>query len=165
MSPIALVVGLVTAERAAELVYAERNTRALMRRGALEVGRGHYPLLVALHAAWLLALLWWVPAETPPNFVLIAAYLALQLLRAWTILSLGRYWTTRIITLDAPLAERGPYRFLRHPNYAIVVAEIALLPLAFGAWKIALVFSMLNLSLLTWRIRIEDGALAVRRRA
>jgi methyltransferase len=165
MSPIGVAVSLVAAERMAELVFAERNTRALKRAGAVEVGRGHYPLLVILHAAWLVSLVWWVPASTQPNLALIVIYVALQFVRLWAILSLGRFWTTRIITLDAPLAGRGPYRLMRHPIYAVVVSEIALLPLAFGAWKIALVFSTINAALLTWRIRMEDGALAGRRRA
>jgi methyltransferase len=80
------------------------------------------------------------------------------------VASLGPYWTTRIITLpDAPLVRRGPYRFLRHPNYVVVAAEIAVLPLVFGAWPIALVFSLLNAVMLAWRIRIEEQALASRR--
>ena len=165
MSPIAIAVSLVAMERVAELVFAERNTRALKRQGAVEVGRGHYPLLVMLHAAWLAALVRWVPAATRPDPVLILVYLALQFVRLWAILSLGRYWTTRILTLDAPLARGGPYRYLRHPIYAVVVAELALLPLAFGAWRIMLVFSIINLVLLAWRIRIEDAALAARRGA
>jgi methyltransferase len=78
--------------------------------------------------------------------------------------SLGPYWTTRIVTLPgAPLVQRGPYRFLNHPNYAVVTAEIAALPLAFGAYAIAITFSLANLALLAWRVRIEDRALAARR--
>ena len=94
----------------------------------------------------------------------MAAFLALQAARVWVLATLGRYWTTRIITLpDAPLVRRGPYRFVRHPNYLIVAAEIAVLPLVFGAWQIALVFSILNLLLLSHRIRRENAALAGRR--
>jgi methyltransferase len=164
MSAVALAVTLVAAERLIELYFAARNTRALKARGAVEVGRGHYPVIVALHAAWLASLILLVPAATRPNFALIALYVALQGVRLWSILALGPYWTTRLLSVaGAPLVRRGPYRVVRHPIYMVVVAEIALLPLAFGAWGIALVFSMVNLALLAWRIRIEDGALAPRR--
>ncbi|MGH7090543.1 MAG: isoprenylcysteine carboxyl methyltransferase family protein [Stellaceae bacterium] len=166
MSPVALAVGLVAAERLCELALAQRNTRALKRAGAVEYGRGHYPLIVALHAAWLGALYWRVPAETPANLPLAALYIPLQGLRFWTLATLGRYWTTRIIILPgAPLVRRGPYRLLRHPNYAIVAGEIALLPLVFGAWRLALLFSVANLALLAWRIAVEERALAPRREA
>jgi methyltransferase len=95
---------------------------------------------------------------------LLLAFAVLQGLRLWVLMSLGRYWTTRVITLpDAPLVRRGPYRFLRHPNYLVVAAEIAVLPLAFGAWAVAAVFSALNAALLAWRISLEDHALAPRR--
>lgn len=165
MNALALVVGLVAAQRMAEVAYARRNTRALLRRGAVERGGGHYPLLVLLHVSWLAALLVFVPPETPVSWAWLGAFILLQLLRLWVIASLGPYWTTRIITLDeAPLVRRGPYRIVRHPNYMVVAAEIAVLPLAFGAYAIALVFSLLNLALLAWRIRLEDRALAPRRR-
>jgi methyltransferase len=164
MSAVAIAVTLVAAERLIELYFAARNTWALKARGAVEVGRGHYPVIVALHAAWLASLILLVPAATRPNFALIALYVALQGVRLWSILALGPYWTTRLLSVaGAPLVRRGPYGVVRHPIYMVVVAEIALLPLAFGAWGIALVFSMVNLALLAWRIRIEDGALAPRR--
>jgi methyltransferase len=164
MSAVAVAVSLVAAERLGELVLARRNTRALLRAGGVEHGRGHYPLLVTLHAAWLAALLAFVPAATRPVWALIALYLVLQVARLWTLATLGRYWTTRIVTVaDAPLVRRGPYRYVRHPNYAIVAVEIAVLPLAFGAWEIALIFTLANAALLAWRIRIEDQALRARR--
>lgn len=88
----------------------------------------------------------------------------LQAGRIWVIASLGRFWTTRIVTLeDAPLVRRGPYRFLRHPNYVVVAAEIVVLPLVFGAWQLALIFGALNLGVLAWRIRVEEQALKPRR--
>jgi len=84
----------------------------------------------------------------------------------WVIITLGPYWTTRVITLPgAPLVRKGPYRLMRHPNYAIVVAEIAVLPLTFGAWTIAIVFSVLNALLIAHRISLEDAGLAERRQA
>jgi len=166
LSPLALILGLVVGQRLGELIIARRNTRRLLAQGAREVGAGHYPLFLALHTAWLATLALVVDPWKWPNPALIGAYLALQLARLWVISSLGPYWTTRIITLDhAPLVRRGPFRLIRHPNYIIVAAEIAVLPLAFGAWRTALVFSALNAALLAWRIRIEDQALAARRAA
>src|SRR5215510_5979413 len=145
---------LATLQRLVELAIASRNTRALLAEGAYEVGRGHYPVIVFLHSAWLAAL--WLLVLLG-DFVFqpwaAIAYLAVQGLRIWTLLSLGRYWTTRIIVApDAPLVRKGPYRFLRHPNYVVVVLEIALLPLALGSWPIALGFSVVNAVVLAWRI-------------
>lgn len=156
-----LVLALVAAQRLAELAWARRNEARLRAAGGIEHGRGHYPLFVVLHAGWLAALALLVPPETPVVWGWLALFVAMQALRVWTVTSLGRFWTTRVITLaGAPLVRRGPYRFLRHPNYLIVVVEIAALPLAFGAWALALAFSALNLALLWYRIRIEEAALA-----
>lgn len=161
MSPLWTIVGLVALERLAEMAHAARNTRRLLAAGAVESGRGHYPLIVALHASWLAALLVLVPADREPIWPLIALFAALQGLRLWVILSLGPRWTTRIITLKgATPVRRGPYRYLKHPNYLVVAAEVGLLPLAFQAWGVALVFSLLNAAVLAQRIRVENRALA-----
>ena len=159
-----VVLGLVAAQRVAELFISRRHERALRARGAVEHGAAHYPFIVAVHAGWLAALALWC-AIMPPAIspALIALYVGLQPVRAWVIASLGRYWTTRIITLPAaPLVRRGPYRFLKHPNYVVVVLEIAFLPLALCAWPIALAFSILNGAVLWVRIAAENRALAVR---
>jgi methyltransferase len=116
--------------------------------------------MVSLHAAWLGGL-WLLAHNLPANGVLIALYAVLQMFRIWTMTALGERWTTRIIVLPGePLVRSGPYRFLNHPNYSIVVAEIALLPLVFGLVEYALIFSVLNAILLLFRIRAEDRALA-----
>ena len=160
------IVALVVLQRLGELVHARRNTRRLLVEGAVEVGADHYPLFILLHGAWLLALLLAVPEDAPLHWPLIGLFAVLLAARVWTIASLGKYWTTRIITLPgAPLIKRGPYRFLHHPNYLVVIAEIAVLPLAFGAWEIALVFSLMNLLLLRHRVRVEEAALSGRRAA
>ena len=165
MSAARLILALVVLLRLAELIHARRNTEALLRRGAMEQGGGHYPLFVLLHACWLAALFIAVPRDAAIAWPWLAVFAALQAARLWVILSLGPWWTTRVITLPgAPLIRRGPYRWLNHPNYAVVAAEIAVLPLVFGAWRIALLFSVLNAGLLAWRIRIEERALARRRR-
>jgi len=156
---------LVAVQRLGELVIARRNTQVLMARGALEIGASHYPYIVAVHAAWLAALAGWVTVQTPAvNLPLLALFAVLQAGRLWILWSLGPYWTTRIITLpSAPLVLRGPYRFVRHPNYIVVILEIAVLPLVFGAGMIAAVFSALNAAVLFVRIRMENRALAPRR--
>lgn len=161
MSAVAWTVGLVAAQRLAELVLAQRNTRRLLAAGGVEAGAIHYPLIVALHAGWLAALTILVPADTPVRWTFLTLYILLQPIRLWIIASLGRRWTTRIIVIPgAALVTRGPYRWLRHPNYAVVIAEIALLPLSFGAWQVAAIVSVLNGLLLGWRIRVENAALA-----
>jgi methyltransferase len=154
------VLAFVTLQRLAELVLSTRNTRALLARGAHEVGAEHYPLMVLLHVAWLSGL-WVLARDLPANGVLVMLYGLLQLFRLWVIASLGDRWTTRIIVLPkAPLVRSGPYRFLNHPNYFVVAAEIALLPMVFGLAEYAVIFSILNGVLLLWRIRAEDRALA-----
>jgi methyltransferase len=162
MSFAAIILLLVTLQRLGELVLAQANTKRLMARGAIEVGAGHYPLIVALHAAWLLAL-WVYGREQPVNLPLLAIFVVLQALRVWVLATLGSRWTTRIIVLPGePLITTGPYRFIAHPNYVIVVGEIAVLPLALHLPVLALIFSALNAAVLTIRIRIEARALGER---
>lgn len=158
-----IVLGLVVLQRLGELWLANRNTKRLMEEGAVEVGANHYPLFVVLHAGWLSALAIFTPWTAMPNPWLLAAYVLLQFARVWVIATLGRFWTTRIITLpSARLVRNGPFRFVRHPNYWVASLEIAVLPLMFGQVWIALVFSMLNAILVAWRIRVEETALAPR---
>ncbi|HEY4942340.1 MAG TPA: isoprenylcysteine carboxylmethyltransferase family protein [Rhizomicrobium sp.] len=158
------ILALVALQRLIEIAYAERNTSALLARGAVEVGRAHYPLIVALHAAWLAAIVLLLPADAAIRWIPLVLFVMLQLARVWVIATLGPYWTTRIITLEgAPLVRKGPYRFVRHPNYLVVAGEIAMLPLAFGEIAVAIVFTVLNAAMLAWRIRQEDTALSSRR--
>ena len=166
MSLFHAVLGLVVLQRLAELVLAARNTGRLREAGAFELDARGYPAFVLLHGGWLVSLALLVPATAPPSWPLLAVYAVLQLGRVWILASLGRRWTTRIIVLPgAPLVRRGPYRFVRHPNYLIVAAEIVVLPLAFGAVAIAIVFSLANLLLVVRRIAIEERVLAPRRQA
>jgi methyltransferase len=155
-----LILGFVTLQRLAELLLAERNRKRLMSRGASEHGQGHYPLIVAVHGLWLVALWWWAPGR-PIDIALLLLFAVLQAGRLWVLSTLGDRWTTRIIVLrGAPLVTRGPYRFVNHPNYLIVILEIAVLPLVFGLWEVALAFSALNAAVLAIRIRAENQALA-----
>jgi methyltransferase len=159
VTPAVLLLALVTAERLAELWLARRNTAALLAKGAFEVAPGHYPLIVLLHTLWLLGL-WLIGWAHPLNRSWLVVFLALQVLRAWVLLTLGRRWTTRIIVLpDAPLVAHGPYRLLSHPNYVVVICEIAVLPLCLGLPWHALVFSAANAGILAIRIRAENAAL------
>ena len=159
MSVAVAVLGLVTIQRLSELVLARRNTRRLLARGAVEVASEHYGLIVALHAAWLCGL-WLLGWDKPVSAGWLVAFVLLQLGRVWVLQTLGERWTTRIIVLPGqPLVKRGPYRLLSHPNYAVVICEIAVLPLVFGLTSYALVFSVLNAAVLSVRIRAEAGAL------
>jgi methyltransferase len=153
------LVAFVTLQRLAELALARRNTRRLLARGGREVGAGHYPAMVAFHAGWL-ALMWALAVDAALVPLWTAVFVALQALRLWILASLGERWTTRIIVVDEPLVRRGPYRFMAHPNYALVVAEIAVVPLALGAPLVALAVSLPHLALLRVRLRAEAAALA-----
>ena len=160
MSFASTILLLVTLQRLGELVLSRYNTRRLLARGAIEVGAGHYPLVVSVHAAWLIALWIW-GRDQDVNILALAGFIVLQGLRLWILATLGPRWTTRIIVLrDEPLVASGPYRYLSHPNYAVVAGEIALLPLALHLPLLALVFSALNAAVLTIRIRIETHALS-----
>ena len=166
MSALWLVIALVVVQRLAELAYAARNSRRLLAQGGLDAGRDHYPLFILLHGSWLIAIVAAAPEDPAIRWFPLSIFLLMQILRVWVLATLGRFWTTRIITLPgAPLIRSGPYRYLRHPNYLIVIGEIASLPLVFGEWAVALGFSILNLMLLALRIKVEDSALAARRQS
>ncbi len=158
------IIALVAVQRLVEVAWANRNTARLKARGAEEVGASHYPLIVLLHASWIAAMLVFMPTPPVIHAVPLIVYLLLEAGRAWVLLTLGPYFTTRIITLpDAPLVRTGPYRYVRHPNYLVVFGEILTLPLVFGQVRVAVVFCALNAILLALRIRTEDAALALRR--
>lgn len=159
-----LLIALIVIQRLVELAIARINTRRLLAEGGVEVGAGHYPLIVGLHAAWFVCLIVFVPGDSFIDPVLLGLFVLLQLGRVWVLTSLGRYWTTRIITVPgAPLVRRGPFRFVRHPNYLIVEAEIIVVPMIAGAWELAVVFGLANAAVLALRIRVEESALSARR--
>lgn len=159
MWPSIALLAFVTLQRLGELVLARRNTAALLARGAREVAAEHYPAMVALHAGWIIGL-WLLAPGRPVELLWFVVFMGLQLLRLWVLATLQGRWTTRIIILPgAPLVRSGPYRFLRHPNYAIVIGEIAVLPLAFGLPLYAIVFSLLNALILHVRVKAENAAL------
>ncbi len=159
MWPAIALLAFVTLQRLVELPIARANTARLLAAGGREVAPGHYPLIVALHAAWL-ASLWWLAPGRPIDLALLALFSMTEVGRIWVLRTLGSRWTTRIIIVPGEtLVARGPYRFVDHPNYLVVIAEIALLPLVFGLWQLAAVFSLLNAIMLTVRIRAENRAL------
>jgi methyltransferase len=161
-----LILALVALQRVAELVLAQINTARLKRQGAVEIGARHYPLFVLLHGSWLLTILLLTDPDTVIDPLLLVFYVLLQFGRIWVFMSLGRYWTTRIVSLaDAPLINSGPYRWMRHPNYLVVALEIPTLPLVFNMIWVALLFGLANLALLAYRIRVEEAALLPRRAA
>jgi methyltransferase len=154
-----VILSLVTLERLFELALARRNTLRLLNDGAHEHAPGHYPLIVGVHALWL-ASLWWLAPLRPIDGFWLGFFLLLEVGRVWVLTTLGRRWTTRIIVLPhAPLVRQGPYRLVNHPNYWVVIGEIAVLPLVFGLWQVSLLFTLLNAAVLTVRIRRENEAL------
>lgn len=154
----ALFLGFLIVQRLSELIIVRRNTARLMASGAREIAPGHYPLIVAMHTGWILSLAVFGYDE-PVHLFWLAMFILLQGLRVWILATLGGRWTTRIIITDTPLVVRGPYRWLRHPNYVLVVAEIAIAPLVLGLGWVALIFSVLNAAVLAIRIRAEERAL------
>ena len=156
----AWLVVFLAVQRLGELGLAQWNTARLRAAGGVEFGAAHYPLMVALHALWLFGL-WWLGHDRDIDRLWLALFIMLQAARLWVIASLGRRWTTRVVVQPglAPVA-RGPYRWLRHPNYAVVALEIAVVPLALRLPLLALAFWIANEALLAWRIRVENAALA-----
>ena len=158
-----IILLFVALQRGMELIYASRNTARLKQRGAVEVGRSHYPFVVLLHVSWLLAIAAGIDRDPMVRPLPLFLFAVLQVLRVWVIVALGRFWTTRIISVDEePLVRHGPYRYFRHPNYLVVIGEMAVLPLVFDQTANALIFSVLNLVVLAWRIHVEEAALEPR---
>ncbi|SUZ31197.1 hypothetical protein ROE7235_00933 [Roseibaca ekhonensis] len=159
MTPAILFLAFIIVQRLSELVIAKRNTARLLAQGAAEHGAGHYPVMVAMHTGWIAALVvfgW----DNPVSWPWLAVFVLLQVFRVWILATLGPRWTTRIIVLPKPLVARGPFRFMRHPNYALVVTEIIVAPMVLGLVWVAVLWTVLNAAMLWVRIRAEDRALA-----
>jgi len=163
VTPASILIGFIVVQRLAELWLSRRNTRRLLEEGGYEVGARHYPLIVAVHVAWIatLAIVGW---NAPVSVAWLAVVAVLQLLRIWVFRSLGPLWTTRIMIIDRPLVRRGPYRFMRHPAYAVAAAELAAVPMALGLPFVAVVFTVINAAVIGWRIKVESAAIAHLRR-
>jgi methyltransferase len=155
---------IVLIQRAAEELHSARNTRRLLAEGATEVGRDYYPVVAVTHLAWVASIFLLIPPDAPVIWPLVILYVLIQPVRYWIIGTLGRYWTHRIITLPgSPVVRRGPYRFIRHPNYAVTVAETLILPLAFGALPLAVIMTAVWSAVVGHKIVLEDRANAGRR--
>ena len=150
-------------QRLIELRIAKRNEKTMLARGAYEVGASHYPYMILLHVSFFISLIIevvYIQSFSSPYYALIICFLVLQLLRVWCLVSLGSYWNTKVIILPgAKVVTKGPYAYIRHPNYLIVCLEIAILPLIFQAYITAICFTILNFIILSVRIPIEEKAL------
>jgi methyltransferase len=161
---LALLV-LVALERGVELLLSTRNARLALARGAVETGQGHYPVMSVFHGAFLVSCALEVvilqrPFPGAVGWIALAVVLAAQALRYWAVATLGWRWNTRIVVVPGAVPiTGGPYRFVRHPNYVAVIAEMLALPLVHGAWLTAIAFSLGNAWLLRVRIRAEEQAL------
>jgi methyltransferase len=155
---------LVLLQRGAEELYSARNTRRLITAGGQEAGRSYYPVVATTHLAWIASLFFLIPANAPISTLLATCFVLLTAARYWVIATLGRFWTHRIITLkEAPIVRSGPYALVRHPNYVVTVAETFLLPAIFGAWAVAFIMTAVWAAVLSYKIKLEDAALAARR--
>lgn len=160
-----LFVMIVITQRIIELKIAKRNEQWILKQGGYEVGKEHYKFIVTLHVFFFVSLLVEVTIAQPPfaAWVIIpfVFFMVAQFGRIWVITTLGHFWNTRIFILpNAKLVTTGPYRYMKHPNYFVVMIEIASLPLIFQAYWTAMIFSILNLSVLSYRIHIENKALS-----
>lgn len=157
-----ILIFFIIFQRIVELLIANKNAKYIQAIGGFEVGQKHYPFIVLTHTLFFTSLLIEGSSETMPSFwpIPFIFFLFAQVLRIWVLTTLGRFWNTRIyIVPDSKPVKNGPYRFLRHPNYLTVMIEILSIPLVFGAYYTALAFSIINLSILFVRIRIEEQAL------
>lgn len=159
-----IVAFLILLQRGAEELYSAHNTRALIASGAEEAGRSYYPVVATTHLAWIAGLFFLVPATATASATLATIYIALQGVRYWIIGTLGRFWTHRILTLkDAPIIRSGPYKYARHPNYAVTIAETVLLPAVFGNLALGIIMGAVWAAVLAYKIELEDKALSARR--
>lgn len=148
--------------RVAELILAKKNEQWLLQHGAVEYGKEHYPFIVALHVLFFVSLVIEYTSGQNPSYsvLIIVLYFLLILFKAWVIASLGTFWNTKIFRIQSiPSIKKGPYKYIKHPNYLVVVVEIALIPLAFHLYYTAIIFSILNAIMLTIRIKAENRVL------
>ncbi|ADM38199.1 isoprenylcysteine carboxyl methyltransferase family protein [Bacillus spizizenii ATCC 6633 = JCM 2499] len=159
-----LLIAILIAQRAAEMAVARQNEQKVKKQGAIEFGESHYPYIIIMHILFFLSLIaevllmnkqpssWWIG--------IAAAILIVQAVRYWALCSLGAYWNTKILVVPgAELVKKGPYKWMKHPNYTVVILEILLIPLLYQAYVTMCLFSIVNAVLLTVRIRTEDKAL------
>lgn len=161
-----IIVSLIVIQRIFELLIAGRNERTQKKEGAVEYDRKGYRVIVAMHVCFFVSLvLEYTFLKRTLNAyweLFILVFVLAQILRYWSIASLGKYWNTKILVKPGtPLIRKGPYKYLKHPNYLAVVIEIAVIPLIFSCYLTSLIFSVTNLVLLSRRINIEERALSM----
>ena len=160
------LMAFIISQRLVELWWANRNTKRLISLGGKEYSPKHYSLIVALHTTWIVAILVLILRNPAVEIsaICLTFFAILTAFRAWILVTLGSYFTTKIISLPgAPLRKNGPYKFIKHPNYALVVCEIFVVPMIFGFWQVAAIWGVLNIAILAFRIHEEDLALRERR--
>lgn len=157
------ILAFVITQRLVEIFIAKRNEKLMLVKGAYEVGASHYPFMILLHVSFFISLILEViyfKSAVTPYYVLLIIFFLVQLLRVWCLVSLGVFWNTKIIVLPGSnVVVKGPYSYIRHPNYLVVCLEIVVLPLMFQAYMTAICFTILNLIMLSIRIPIEERAL------
>jgi methyltransferase len=159
-----LFISFIILLRIGELLLAKSNEKWLLQNGAVEYGKKHYPFIVALHVSFLLSLIieYYLKHPVTYNLFLLIFYFLLLAFKAWVILSLGKFWNTKIYHIsNYPLIKKGPYKFLKHPNYLVVILEIAIIPLIFQLYFTAVIFTLLNAIMLSVRIKEENRALKI----
>lgn len=159
-----ILIGIVILQRLVELVVARKNEKWMKAQGAYEAGASHYPFMIMLHTAFFISLItevYFFERTLSPFWVpLLIIFLLAQVARVWCLTSLGKFWNTKIIILPgAEVVQKGPYKLIRHPNYVIVCTELLVLPLIFQAYFTAIVFTLLNILILSVRIPAEERAL------
>ncbi|MGH1575854.1 isoprenylcysteine carboxyl methyltransferase family protein [Planktotalea sp.] len=154
-----LFLGFIVAQRLSELVIAKRNTARLLAKGAYEIGAEHYPVMVGMHSLWIACLLF-MGYDESVAWGWLAIFAVLQVFRVWILGTLGGRWTTRVIIFPEPLVVAGPFKYFRHPNYMLVVAEIIVAPMVLGLVWVAAIFTVLNAAMLYVRIGVEENALS-----
>ncbi len=155
-----IIILFICIQRLIELLYSNYNTKKLINKGAKEYYKKHYPLFIILHASWLASIIIFISPNSSINYILLSIFILLQFLRIWVLFTLGQYWTTRIIRLKgSKLVTKGLYKWFKHPNYIIVFFELLILPLVFGYWTLALIFTIFNSLLLFYRIHLENKIL------
>jgi methyltransferase len=159
-----LFISFIILLRIAELLLSKRNEKWLLQNNAVEYGKNHYPFIVALHVLFLLSLIveYCIHGTASYSLFFIGLYFILLLFKVWVITTLGKFWNTKIYHIaNVPLIKKGPYKYFRHPNYIIVIAEIIVIPLAFHLYYTALIFTMLNICMLFVRIKEEEKAMEI----
>jgi methyltransferase len=154
-----LFLSFLILQRLSELYISSRNEKWLLQNGAIQYGQSHYPYMVAMHTLFILSIIteYNLRGGTPMSWILLIAFLVVLSFKFWALSSLGKYWNTKIYRIPGVYpVKKGPYKIFKHPNYMEVVCEIAIIPLVFHLYYTAIIFSLLNIAMLTVRIRVEN---------